>query len=291
MAKILGRMIGEDIVLECKLNNSTRGVLADPSQIEQVLMNLAINARDAMPKGGRLTIETTDVEFGDHNIDYSKEIKPGAYTMISVSDTGCGMPKKIQRKIFEPFFTTKEKDKGTGLGLATVYGIIKQHNGYIYVYSEPAKGTTFKIYLPVMLDGELAHGEIVADAEMPKGTETIMVVEDESSLRKYIIDVLRPLGYKVLGAADGNEALRISADYAEEIHLLLTDFIMPGLNGHEVANTMQKDRPDMKVIIMSGYTDDIIAQHGVLAEGINFIQKPVTVSKMASKIRTVLDGE
>ena len=291
MAKILGRMIGEDIELDYKFNNSTRGVLADPSQIEQVLMNFAINARDAMPKGGHLTIETKDVEFGAHNIDYNKEIKPGPYTLISVSDTGSGMSEDIQRKIFEPFFTTKEKGKGTGLGLATVYGIIKQHNGYIYVYSEPDKGTTFKIYLPVMLDGELAQGEIVADTQIPKGTETILVVEDESSLRKYIIDVLRPLGYKIFGAADSEEALKISADYEEDIHLLLTDFIMPGINGRELADTLQKDRPDMKVLIMSGYTDDVIAQHGVLEDGINFIQKPVTVTKMASKIRSVLAGE
>jgi CheY-like chemotaxis protein len=254
-------------------------------------MNLAINARDAMPTGGRLTIETTDVEFSNNNIDYHKEIKPGSYTMISVADTGCGMSKDIQRKIFEPFFTTKEKGKGTGLGLATVYGIIKQHNGYIYVDSEPDKGTTFDIYLPVILDGELAQGEIAADTQIPKGTETILVVEDESSLRKYVIDVLKPLGYKVIGAADGEEALKIIAEHEEDIDLLLTDFIMPGINGRELADTIQKDRPDMKVIIMSGYTDDVIAQYGALEDDLNFLQKPMTVRKLAGKIREVLDGK
>jgi len=171
----------------------------------------------------------------------------------------------------------------------TVYGIIKQHNGYIYVDSELDKGTTFEIYLPVMLDGELAHGEVIAEPQVPKGTETILIAEDESSLRKYVSDVLKSLGYKVLEAGDGEEALRISGEHEDVIHLLLTDFIMPGINGRELADTLQQDRPNMKVIIMSGYTDDVIAQHGVLEDGINFLQKPVTVIKMASKIREVLD--
>lgn len=287
--KILGRIIEEDIELEYRINSPTMSVHADPAQLEQVLMNLVVNARDAMDKGGRLLIETADVEFGAGVISYHEEVKPGRYTMVAVSDTGLGMTQETQKNIFEPFFTTKEKDKGTGLGLATVYGIVKQHNGYIYVYSELGSGTTFKIYLPAF-HGEQTQKEERATIDKPFGAETVLIVEDEPFLLELIVDMLQPLGYKLLGAVNGTEALKINTDYAGDIALLLTDVIMPGMNGREVAETMTKDRPDMKVIYMSGYSDDIIAHCGVLDAGVNFIQKPLAPSALAVRIREVLDA-
>jgi len=287
MTKMLGRIIGEDIELEFKINTSIKKIFADPSQLEQVLMNLAINARDVMPRGGRFMIETTDIEFGDEIVSYHEEVKPGRYTMVAISDTGYGMTPEIRERIFEPFFTTKEKGKGTGLGLATVYGIVKQHNGYIYVYSEQGKGTTFKIYFPAM-HGELKQAVEETDVHKPKGTETVLVVEDEPFLRKYLVDVLEPLGYKLLAAANGEEALDIGTDFVGDIHVLLTDVVLPGINGRELADKMSKNKSNMKVIFMSGYTDDVIAQHGVLEAGVNFLQKPVDSRKLAIKIREVL---
>ncbi len=252
-------------------------------------MNLAINARDAMPNGGRLLVETADIVFTNEVISSHEEIFPGPYTMIAVSDTGYGMSHDVQNKIFEPFFTTKDEGRGTGLGLSTVYGIVKQHNGYIYVYSEPDKGTTFKIYLPVKY-GKDSTDKIEVNSYRPTGSETLLVVEDESSLRKYIVEVLQPLGYNLIRAANGSEALDLCENYEGEIDLLLTDVIMPGINGRQLADKLVHNRPEMKVIFMSGYTSDAIARHGVLEDGVNFMQKPVTSSMIANKIRNVLDA-
>ncbi|MCK5033783.1 MAG: response regulator, partial [Calditrichia bacterium] len=204
----------------------------------------------------------------------------GEKIFISIHDTGIGIPTDLRDKIFEPFFTTKDKEKGTGLGLSTVYGIVKQHNGYIYVYSEPGSGTTFKIYLPVA-----AHEDVQTDKRearhKPGGTETMLIVEDEPSIRELVVKVLQPLGYKLLTAANGKEALQISADFAGDIPLILTDVIMPGLNGRELAESIEKERPDTKVIFMSGYTDDVISSYGVLDPGVNFIQKPLAPITLA----------
>jgi PAS domain S-box-containing protein len=289
MMKMLGRMIGEDIKLENRFNGSATMVRADPSQIEQVLMNLVINARDAMPRGGRLLIETVDVEFGAGVTSYHESVKPGRYSMIAISDTGVGMDQATQERIFEPFFTTKEDDKGTGLGLATVYGIVKQHNGYINVFSEPGGGATFKIYLPVV-DHECSQADKQKIMPKPVGDETILVVEDDPAIGVLVIEVLQPLGYRLLTAANGKEALEISRNFAEDIPMLLTDVIMPGMNGRELAEALKKDRPTVKVIFMSGYTDDVISQCGILDGGVNFIQKPLSPNTLAVKIREVLDS-
>jgi len=289
MTMMLGRVIGEDITLKLNMNSTAKNVLADPSQIEQVLMNLAINARDAMPDGGRIVIETSSIELGGGFAGSHEEIRPGVYTLISVSDTGTGISSDVQKKIFEPFFTTKEVGKGTGLGLATVYGIIKQHQGYIYVDSKINQGTKFRIYLPVVQE-EAERIKKKINKSKPKGTETVLVVEDEPSLRKLIVDMLRQLGYKTLEAPNGETALQIGSSHQETIHLLLTDVIMPGMKGNELAEALKADRQEMKVIFMSGYADDMIAHHGVLDPGLHFIQKPLPPSKLARKIRDVLDA-
>ncbi len=288
MAKMFGRIIGEDIELELKTDTPTKKVLADLAQIEQVLMNLVVNARDAMPKGGCLIIETKDVQFETEIISHHEEIKPGRYTVVAISDSGGGMTTEIQKKIFEPFFTTKEKSKGTGLGLATVYGIVKQHNGYIYVYSEQGEGTTFKIYLPIAEGKPDQLGSQIPNSK-PKGNETVLIVEDDETIRQLIFKILKPLGYTVLGASNGQEALDISATYEGNIDLLLTDVIMPGMNGRVLADKLKGGRPATKVVFMSGHTDNVIAQHGILESGVTLIQKPLSSQLLASKLRTVLD--
>ncbi len=289
MAKMIDRVIGEDVGLKIISSNSQQYVYADPGQIEQVLLNLAVNSRDAMPSGGNLSIELSNVRVEPEGEEYPAEMIPGQYTLVSFTDSGCGMSFDIREKIFEPFFTTKKKEKGTGLGLATVYGIVKQHNGFIYVFSELDKGTTFNIYFPVS-DKTPEHVEEYDDTSKLKGDETILVVEDEESLRQYLIDVLQPRGYNIISAASGEDAIEINTGYKNDIHLLLTDVIMPGMNGKELADKILKERPDIKVVFMSGYTDDTIAHHGVLDEGINFLQKPVKSGVLEQKIRQVLDS-
>ncbi len=290
ISQMLRRMITEDIDLEVNLDASLQNVFADQSQLEQVLMNLTINARDAMPNGGKLIITTSNVTLDDDIMIYHDEVKPGHYTMFTISDSGTGMTSEVQERIFEPFFTTKEEGKGTGLGLATVYGIVKQHNGYVYVYSEPSLGTTFKIYLPAIHEiSSTVIENIVTDR--PHGTETILVVEDDVLLRNYILTVLKKLGYSTIEAGNGEEALKISYQHEENIHLLLTDVIMPGMNGKELTDLISQDRPNMKILYMSGYTDDVIAHHGVLEDGINFIQKPVTMGNLSGTIRNVIDSQ
>jgi len=289
MAKMLRRMIGEDITLDLKIDAKAKNVIADPGQIEQVIMNLAVNARDAMPNGGRLVIETkaVDYEIG-FKCNNQMRVKPGRYTMVTVSDTGTGMSREIQDRIFEPFFTTKEMSKGTGLGLSTVYGITKHHKGYVHVHSEKDKGTCFNIYLPIAsADSEQVKKQV--PITNCKGSETILVVEDDPPTRRLIVKTLKPLGYNLLEAPTGEEAVRLSISYDKKIDLLLTDVIMPGMNGHELNNVLAAARPETKVLFMSGYTDDFIAHHGVLEEGAALLQKPFTSSKLAGRIRGMFD--
>ncbi len=288
MAKMFRRMIGEDIVLELRLKSPIRNITADPNSMEQVLMNLAVNARDAMPSGGRLMIETADVMLNEDDSQRSEGIKPGAYVMLSVTDSGQGMSLEVQEKIFEPFFTTKEKGKGTGLGLASIYGIVKQHNGHISVYSEPGNGTTFRIYLPVS-EEEVREEDADQPDEIPRGTETIMIVDDDASVRRLVVDMLEPLGYRLFGASSGTEAMQILDTFAGNIDLLLTDVIMPGMNGKELAEVFRSMHPGAKVIFMSGYTAEMIDRHGTFPPGFTLVQKPLIMKKLADKLRETLD--
>ncbi|MFH1021442.1 MAG: ATP-binding protein, partial [Pseudomonadota bacterium] len=272
LIKMLGRMIGEDVSLEVRAAAQDDTVLIDPGQMEQVLLNMAVNARDAMPKGGNLIIETKNREL---DVEYAKThqgVTPGRYVVLSVSDTGQGMRREIQEKIFDPFFTTKERGKGTGLGLAMVYGIIKQLGGHIFVYSEQEQGTTFKIFLPVVLDAVKKAPEL-PNLPLPRGDKTVLVVDDEPSLRTLVVAILQPCGYTMLEASSGAEALQVSNAFAGRIDILLTDVIMPGMNGKELAEAIAARRPETRIIYMSGYTDNAIAHHGVLDPGVVLIEK------------------
>jgi PAS domain S-box-containing protein len=290
IGSILKRLIGEDIVFKTVLAPELGQVEADEGQIEQVIMNLAVNARDAMPEGGQLTIETADVELDDEYAAAHVSVTPGPYVMVSVSDSGIGISSEIKAKIFDPFFTTKEKDKGTGLGLSTVYGIVKQSKGNIWVYSELGQGTTFKIYLP-RIDRGVEEGqgkELKSDAR--SGSETVLVVEDEESVRTLAQVILQRVGYKVLPAKDGREALEIFESQGDPIDLLLTDVIMPGMNGRELAERLTRVQPGIKVLYMSGYTDNSVVHRGILDKGVAFLQKPFTPKDLARKVREMLDG-
>jgi len=289
--KMLTRMIGEDVDLVLTPGKNLWPVRADGGQIEQVIMNLAVNARDAMPTGGKLTIETCNVTLGEEEARHHAPLRPGDYVMIQVSDTGVGMDAETQSHIFEPFFTTKGP-KGTGLGLSTVYGIIKQSLGYIWVESEVGRGTAFKIYLPrVASAGEPA--QIAANAQAQRvepGTETILLVEDEANLRYLARQYLEKQGYKVIEAADGAVAMQIAVAHESVIHLLLTDVIMPGMNGRELAQRITEIRPNVKVLYMSGYTENVIGHNGTLDAGIRLLQKPFNLRDLKSKVREVLDA-
>jgi CheY-like chemotaxis protein len=254
-------------------------------------MNLAINARDAMPTGGKMTIETAQVKLDETYARQHIGARPGSYVMIAITDTGHGMDAETKSHIFEPFFTTKEPGKGTGLGLATVYGIINQSDGHIWVYSEPDQGTVFKVYLPqVKASGPLDNQDSQISTPTRRGSETILLVEDEDSVRELACRILMGEGYLVLEASNGEEALQISANYPDSIHLLLTDVVMPGgMSGRQLAANLSALRPQMKVLYMSGYTDDAIVHHGVLDEGIAFLQKPFTLIMLTHKVRQVLD--
>jgi CheY-like chemotaxis protein len=263
----------------------------DPGQMEQVIMNLAVNARDAMLSGGKLVIETANVEFDENYPRVHVAMIPGRYVMLSVSDTGLGMTAEVRERVFEPFFTTKEKGKGTGLGLSTVYGIVKQSGGNILVYSEPGQGTTVKIYFPrVEEETDALFRRDSADL-IPQGSETVLVAEDESSVRNLATHILRHQGYKVLEAADGEEALRVTQECLGEINLLLTDVVMPRMGGKELADRLKTLRPRVKVLFISGFPDEAIAHHGVLTPGIDFLQKPFSPAALAQKVREVLDRE
>jgi CheY-like chemotaxis protein len=286
--KMLHRVIGEDIELMIKPQSGLWHVKADPGQLSQVLMNLAINSRDAMPSGGKLVIETANVDLDDTYGRQHLGAKPGPHVMLAVSDTGIGMDADTLSHIFEPFFTTKETGKGTGLGLSMVYGIIKQSNGYIMAYSEPGRGTTFKIYLPRTEESvSPPHKEV----EVRRGTETVLVVEDEPALRELTCVLLEDAGYKVLESSGAEDAWETAKDLERKIDLLLTDIVMPRLDGRELANQLVSLRPNLKVLFMSGYTDDVIVYRGALAQGTMLVQKPFTKSTLLRKVRETLDSQ
>ncbi len=290
MDRMLRHIIGEDIELETILAPELWPVKVDPAQIEQVIVNLAVNARDAMPNGGRLTVEANNVVLEEDYAAHHPEVEPGEHVLLAVSDTGVGMSHEVQAQIFEPFFTTKEVGKGTGLGLATVYGIVKQSGGHIGVHSEEGHGTTFKVYLPRAEEVARPVAPQQGMADTPAGDETILLVEDDDEVRDLARQVLQGLGYTLLEAAGGQEALRLAAGHPGPIHLLLADVVMPGMSGMALAEQLVGSRPDLKVLFMSGYIDEAIAHHGVLEPGIPFIQKPFSPIALARKVREVLDG-
>jgi len=282
--QILNRLIGENIILTTNLKPDLYPTLVDPGQLEQVLMNLAINARDAMGHGGRLTIETGNVDLDAKYFVSRPEGKPGPYVMLAITDTGVGMDAKTQARIFEPFFTTKEKGKGTGLGLSTVYGIVKQSGGNIWLYSEPGIGTTFKVYFP---RADAVPGQPVLKAELteiPKGTGTILVVEDEISVRMLIREILETGGYTVLEAGNGQEALEVAARHTGEIHMLLSDVVLPHIGGRELSHKLLATRPKLKVVFMSGYTENAIIHNGTLDPGSRMIEKPILPNILLRKV-------
>jgi CheY-like chemotaxis protein len=284
------RLLGEDIELVASLSPGLGKVMADPGQIHQVLMNLVVNARQAMPEGGRLVIETADVEVDSIYAAEHPDTVGGPHVVLTVTDNGAGMDEETRKHIFEPFFTTKRPNEGTGLGLATVYGIVKQSHGWIWVYSEPGNGTAFKIYLPRLA---AAAGEAPipgAAAGRQRGSETVLVVEDQEEVRGLAAGVLRRYGYTVLEAADGPGALALAAGHGGRIDVLLTDVVLPGINGRELAEQLAVVRPQVKVVFTSGYTQDVIAHRGVLDRDVSYIGKPYTPEGLAAKVREVLEG-
>ena len=289
LEKMLRRVLGEDIDFVQKLSPDLGLTFADPSQIEQVLMNLVVNARDAMPEGGKLTVETANAELDDEYAASHEGVESGPYVMLAVTDTGCGMDEGTRARIFEPFFTTKDKGKGTGLGLSTVYGIVRQSGGDIHVYSEPGQGTTFKIYLPRKMSPAVVEPKVSMAPTRLTGDETILVVEDEEAVMNLAKRILGAAGYTVLTAASGGEALATCARHSGEIHLVLTDVVMPGMSGRVFAERLAKARPGVKVLYMSGYTDKAIAHHGTLDPGTKFIGKPFNSTDLTRKVREVLD--
>ncbi len=287
--KMLGRLIGEDIDLVWIPGKNLWPVKVDPAQVDQVLANLAVNARDAIAGHGKITIETGNAEFDQSYCSVHEGSAPGRYVMLAVSDDGCGMDKKTQEQLFEPFFTTKEVGKGTGLGLATVYGIVRQNDGFINVYSEPGQGTTFKIYLPCQEPVATAAGPPPA-AMVPTGTETVLLVEDEEALLRFARILLEKLGYTVLAAGSPIQAIQLAREYAGGIHLLMTDVVMPGLGGHDLWKQLDALRPGIKCLFMSGYTPDVMVRRAILEQGVHYLQKPFSSQALAVKLREVLSG-
>ncbi len=287
---LLQRMIGEDVRLRTLPAKDLPPVKVDPGQVEQIIMNLAVNARDAMPEGGSLTLETSELILDEAYCRHHPQAVPGRYVMLSVSDTGCGISTEVREHLFEPFFTTKAPGKGTGLGLATVYGAVKQNGGTIECYSEPGCGATFKILFPAASGEGEVFLQVVPAVQSPEGSETILVVEDNAHVLAFVEAVLARQGYRPLLATTGEEALRISGEFAETIHLVVTDVILPGIHGRVVAERLQAERPGIRVLFSSGYSGDIISQSGILEEGINFISKPYSAQAFAQKVRMILDG-
>jgi CheY-like chemotaxis protein len=287
MEGMLRRLLGENIEFVVDFTQGLGKVLADPGQVEQVLMNLACNARDAMPDGGKLTIQTSNIELDESYA--SQGSKPGPHVMLSVTDTGCGMDEMTRARLFEPFFTTKETGKGTGLGLATVYGIVNQSGGSIWVRSEPGNGTTFSVYLPRELSLKDTSSRLAQIMPPVPGSENILVVEDEEGVRNLAKRILESAGYAVLTAANGNEALVICEQNPQALRLMLTDVIMPQMSGKQLADRAVQLCPKLRVLFMSGYTDDAIAHHGVLDARTAFIGKPFTAADLTRMVRKVLD--
>ena len=287
--KMLRRLINENIELVAIPGENLWPVMIDPGQMEQVLTNLVVNARDAMPEGGKLTIETDNVYLDEEYTRTHNEVEPGDYVKMTVSDTGTGMDREIQTHIFEPFFTTKEVGKGTGLGLSTCYGIVKQNNGSIWVYSEPGHGTSMKIYLPKTEKNSSDEMSAKPSEELAKGTETILVVEDEPLVRNMIIRSLQKQGYKTLEASHGEEAIATINNCDSGIDLIISDLIMPRMGGKELSEYLANNNPNIKTLFMSGYTDNTIVHHGKLDDGISFIQKPFSPSGILKKVRQMLD--
>jgi CheY-like chemotaxis protein len=289
MNKMLVRLIGENIDLKTVSGVDLGPVKVDAGQFEQILVNLAVNARDAMPEGGKLLIETANVDLDEEYCVMHPYVRPGRFVMLAVSDTGHGMSEEIKRQIFEPFFTTKPKGTGTGLGLATIYGVVKQAKGSIEVYSEVGKGTTFKIYVPRVDDKTAGPPESSPPMELLGGSETVLLVEDEAVVRDLGVRILAGLGYRVMRAGNGDEAIALAGEHGERIDLLLTDVVMPGMSGRDLANRLTRIHPEARVLFTSGYTDNVIVHHGVLDEGVSFIGKPYSPSALAKKVREVLD--
>ena len=289
MEKMLRRLIGENVRLITILQPGLNRVLADPGQIDQIIMNLAVNGRDAMPKGGNLTLQTRDLELDASYAKAQSGLRPGRYVLLAVTDTGCGMTPEVQARIFEPFFTTKGVGQGTGLGLAMVPGIVQQNGGHIVVHSMPCIGTTFKIYLPAV--GELAKQPLQSRAPVKpvRGSETILLVEDEASVREITALLLVSLGYQVKAASSGQEALHLARGNREKIDLLMTDVLMPGMSGNELAEVLRASDADLKVLFLSGHSGDTLARHGVVHTEVAFLQKPFTLNALSEKLMEVLD--
>jgi CheY-like chemotaxis protein len=286
---ILKRLIGEDVELTTVLAQGNPIVKIDRGQLEQVVVNLAVNARDAMPSGGKLTIETQTADVDKEYASTHWSTTPGRYVVLAVTDTGFGMDENTQARIFEPFYTTKEAGKGTGLGLAMVYGIVKQSRGFIWLYSELGNGTTFKIYLLQVEDAEPERPQLIS-ADPVRGTETVLLVEDSAAVRSIARQILERNGYTVLEAPNGKAALDIGRKRTSRIHLLLTDVVMPEMSGRQLAEEFSTVRPDAKVIFMSGYTDDAVVRHGVVSAGVDYLQKPFSPDALLRKVREVLDA-
>jgi CheY-like chemotaxis protein len=288
---MLRRLIGEDIDLVTRADAGLWPIQGDAGQFEQVLMNLVVNARDAMPKGGKITIEARNLDLDATYTCTRPDVEPGAYVMLAVSDTGCGMSAEVKTHLFEPFYSTKEPGKGTGLGLATVYGIVKEAGGRIEVYSELDLGTTFKLYFPRCDEGRrstsLSHAGL---SVLPPGRETILLVEDEEPVRVLSRYILLGCGYRVLEAWQGEDAVRLAAEAAGPLDLLVTDVVLPQLGGRDVAERVKRLRPNLKVLYLSGYTDDAVVRHGVLEHDVAFLQKPFSPAALAQKVREVLDA-
>ena len=287
--RMLGRLIGEDISLTTSLAPSVSPVRLDPGQLSQVLMNLAVNSRDAMPQGGRLTIETQDVDLDQHYCAANPSVRQGRHVLLAITDTGCGMPPEVQARLFEPFYTTKEAGTGTGLGLATVYGIVQQSEGHLTVYSEVGHGTTFKLYFPAVR-GTAPSAVAAEPVGSPAGTETILLVEDDPGVRNLALLALQEFGYRVLTGTDGSDALRQAETHEGPIHLLITDVVMPRMSGRELAEALTPARPETKVLYVSGYTEDAVIRHGILHADVAFLQKPFAPLTLARKVRDLLDG-